>query len=189
METTQEQKEKVGSEMLPSDIERWASGQSNYETVYDSSDEKGHCRWCGGDMSPHYPKDGRALNYRCCSLFCQILYGTFIGAFELPIKSNGEINWAEGRRQLSALEDVSVRGNLAPKWYEGLAVVRYCGNLTDGRHSLPRGARKGQQFCGAACRVAAYRAKNAKKGEIGFIEPSLPVGFSLFLRNNHSKNQ
>jgi hypothetical protein len=77
---------KVGSHVLPADIERWASGQANYETVYDASEGAGHCRWCGGKMSAHYPKDGRALNYRCCSLFCQILYSVHLGYFEVPVK-------------------------------------------------------------------------------------------------------
>src|SRR5712692_3671635 len=100
---------KQDNRMMPLDIERWASGQANYETVHDTSDGHGKCRWCGGKMSPHYPKDGRALNYRCCSLFCQILYGVHLRYFEMPVKGNGEINWAEGRRQLSALEDVSIK--------------------------------------------------------------------------------
>lgn len=156
--------------MNPSDIERWASGQANYETVYDASDGQGWCRWCGGKMSAHYPKDGRALNYRCCSLFCQILYGVHLEFFKMPVKSNDEINWAEGKRQLAALEDVSIKGNLAPDWYEGFSVVRHCSNQTAGRHSLPHGARRGQTFCGSACRVAAFRAKKLKNTTSGFIE-------------------
>ena len=107
---TEQHENHDASKMLPGDIERWASGKANYETYLDASEDVGHCHWCGGDMSAHYPKDGRALNYRCCSLFCQIMYATHLGKTTLPVKSTGEINWADARRQLSALEDVPCRG-------------------------------------------------------------------------------
>jgi hypothetical protein len=158
--------EKHGDGMKTTDIERWASGQANQETVYDASDGSGHCRWCGGEMSSHYPKEGRALQYRCCSLFCQLLYAGHLGYLGVPVKSGGEINWAKGRHLLSALGDILLKSNQAPGWYQGFAVVRYCRNLTDGRHSLPHGARANQDFCGSACRQADYRGQKGRPAPI-----------------------
>jgi hypothetical protein len=175
--TEDTKQDKHGDGMKPGDIERWASGQSNYETVHDASDGLGHCRWCGGKTSGHYPKSGRALNYRCCSLFCQLLYASTLGLFAVPVKNGGEINWAEGRRRLSTLEDVALKGNKSPDWYEGFAVVRYCANLRDGRHSLPHTAKAAQDFCGSACRQAAYRTQKAKAAFIKSAPttPSAPI--------------
>lgn len=155
---------KVRTALHPKDIERWASGFGNHENFCDSSDGFGRCRWCGGKMSAHYPRNGRALNYRCCSMVCQLLYAAHIGYFGLPVKGDGVINFAEGRRRLSALEGLEIRGNLVPVWFDKAkpTLTRYCGNTTDGQHSLPHNARKSQRFCNSRCRVAAHRAKRAE---------------------------
>ena len=155
--------------MLSTDIPRWASGSANIETMYDVSDGHGRCRWCGAKMSAHYPKTGRALTYRCCSLFCQIMYGAHLRYFVLPLKANGEINFAEGKRELSALADVTIRGNQTPEWFDTSkpTFTRDCANTTDGKHSLPHNARKGQEYCDSRCRVAAHRAKKPEIAIIG----------------------
>ena len=162
--------------MKATDIPRWASGSANYETVFDGSDGHGRCRWCGAKMSAHYPKNGRALNYRCCSLFCQILYGAHLRYFVLPLKANGELNVAEGKRELASLEDVTIRSNQTPDWFDAAkpTFIRQCANGTDGKHSLPHNPRKGQEYCDSRCRVAAHRAK---RPDMAFIveSPTVPL--------------
>lgn len=148
--------------VMPVDVPRWSSGQSNFETVFDASNGRGHCRWCGGEMSVHYPKEGRALTHRCCSLVCQILYAVKLGYFELPLKNDGSINLAAGRRQLSELGDVVLHGNVFPGWREKAGAVgslRMCKYTAHGRHNLPHGARANQDYCGPECRSAAFRSK------------------------------
>jgi aldehyde:ferredoxin oxidoreductase len=60
---------------------RFGSEESDIDSMLDGS-VNGWCRWCGTAMQNEYPKDGHALNYRCCSQACQLLYGDHLGYWE-----------------------------------------------------------------------------------------------------------
>jgi hypothetical protein len=40
-------------------------------------------------------------------------------------------------------------------------VVRYCGNVSEGRHPLPLGIRTNAHYCDRSCQQAAYRQRVA----------------------------
>src|SRR5271170_7030156 len=66
---------------------RFSSGESDIDNMLDAS-INGWCRWCGTVMQNEYPKDGHALNYRCCSQACQLLYGDYLGYWEAHEKDS-----------------------------------------------------------------------------------------------------
>jgi hypothetical protein len=73
---------------------RFGSGESDIDSMLDAS-TNGWCRWCGTAMQNEYPRDGHALNYRCCSQACQLLYGDYLGYWEAHEDGDGLPNLAE----------------------------------------------------------------------------------------------
>jgi hypothetical protein len=147
-------------------LDRFSSGESNFENLLDAS-KHGRCRWCGTAMAKEYPpKDGHAFVYRCCSAICQILYaGLDVIYGEEP---DSEVDFDEAEMLLLTDHDVKMHRKRFPTWFrkEGALAegYRYCLNETNGRHVLPRDARKNQNYCGRACQQAAHRARKAGQG-------------------------
>jgi hypothetical protein len=73
---------------------RFGSEESDIGSMLDAS-TNGWCRWCGTAMLNDYPRDGHALNYRCCSQACQLLYGDYLGYWEAHENSDGLPNLDE----------------------------------------------------------------------------------------------
>ena len=72
---------------------RFSLGESGIDTMLDAS-TNGWCRGCGTEMQNEDPKDGHALNYRCCSQACKLLYGDHVGYWAVN-ENNGLPSLAE----------------------------------------------------------------------------------------------
>lgn len=146
--------------------ERFSSGQCSIENMLDASKGYGHCRWCGSRMPMEYPKDGRALRYRCCSAACQGLYGEYLGYWKLPLNDKHEIDFKALEELINAKEDVTMHRKKYPTWLRQeeeqdspKGASRKCKNTTSSTHFLPTEARKNQEYCDHACRQASYEAR------------------------------